>query len=63
MADKDWKLRMFPDLRNKSNDLSVVAGLSMVTSTCYSKFERCKIDLFLPEWLLDTISQIYSDVK
>ena len=49
MADKDWKLRMFPDLRNKSNDLSVVAGLSMVTSTCYSKFERCKIDLFLPE--------------
>lgn len=35
MADEDWELRMFPDLRNKWNDLSVVAGLSMVTSSRY----------------------------
>ena len=50
MADEDWELRMFPDLRNKSNDLSVVAGLSMVTSSRYRiYYSKDVIDLFLAE--------------
>ena len=64
MAEKDCELCMFPDLRDKSNDSSVVDRLSMVTSgrigpLPYSKDETFKtIDLSLTEWLLDTPSLV-----
>ena len=52
MAEEDCGLCMFPDLQDKSNNFSVVDGLSIVTSRKFGPlllliFERCKYSIQL----------------